>query len=240
MLFDRTFAAHGGERLAELHDVSVALDGRWKFLIKRIQPLVTDFGYRVRSEERLVLAARVYAAAYEGPRGSKRVLRAAPSTQVAYNDTVDSSEPVRQSTALTADSFFLFTLGPLALAEQRDNFTLLGTRREKGRSYWLLHLELAPGFGESERDEVVLWVDQATARTQRVEITLEGFETTRGATVDVTYLDFRRVDGFLFPVRFFERVRAPIAIDAHAWRLTGLDINRGIEAGGPVPRGVVG
>lgn len=32
--------------------------------------------------------------------------------------------------------------------------------------------------------------------------------------------------GIHFQCVFFERVKAPISIDAHAWRLTGLDINR--------------
>ncbi|MEM1434459.1 MAG: hypothetical protein AAGG11_10425 [Pseudomonadota bacterium] len=232
-MFRASLKAHGGDRLALLNDVAIALDGRWKFLIRRIQPLVTDFRYRVRSEERLLLADRLYAADYRGPGGRKQVLRqpqVAPdaATLVAYDGVASRDPDVRQSTALTADSFFLFTLGPLALAEHAAAFRLLGSRRERGRDYWLLHLDLVPGLGESAADEVVLWVDQETQRTHRVQITLEGYVTTQGANVDVTFRSFTERDGFLFPSAFFERVRAPIAIDAHAWCLTGLDINRGL------------
>ncbi|MEM6710139.1 MAG: hypothetical protein AAF648_15270 [Pseudomonadota bacterium] len=228
--FAATLKVHGGDALAELNDVAVALDGRWKQLIRRIQPLVTDFRYRVKSEERLLLRERAYASAYTGPDGSKWVWRRPPDTRVHYNAELDPAEDVWQSTALTADSFFIFSLGPLALADYQESFRWLGQRREKGRRYDLLYLELKPGLGESLRDEVVVWVDAESDRTFRVQITLEGFETTRGANVDVTYLDYRRVDAYLFPVRFFERVRAPIAINAHAWHTTGLDVNRGLEA----------
>ena len=53
-IFERTFRAHGGDELDDFHDLSVALDGKWKFLITRIQPLVTDHKFRVVSEERLL------------------------------------------------------------------------------------------------------------------------------------------------------------------------------------------
>ena len=59
-----------------------------------------------------------------------------------------------------------------------------------------------------------------------IQITLEGHDTTKGAHVEVEYLNYTKVDGYVFPREFFERVNAPIAIDTHAWHLTGLDINR--------------
>jgi len=60
-----------------------------------------------------------------------------------------------------------------------------------------------------------------------VEITLEGYRTTQGAHVDVTFEAFERHSGVLLPVEFNERVRAPVAIQAHRWWVTGIDVNRG-------------
>ena len=64
-----------------------------------------------------------------------------------------------------------------------------------------------------------------------IQITLEGHSTTQGAHVEVEYLEYLEKGVYLFPSRFFERVNAPISIDAHAWHLTGLDINRGNNIG---------
>jgi hypothetical protein len=235
-IFERTWRVHGGQTPGALKDLNVALDGRWKFLITRIQPLVTDHRYRVRSQERLLLPQGVYAARYEGPAGSKQVYRSRSQIRVWYDGQEVLDEDVLASTALTADSFLLFALGPLAPAARRPAqasaaaYQRLPDREEGGRRYHRLYRVLTPGLGLSDRDELVLWVDARTARTWRVQITLEGYRTTRGAHVDVTYLDYKQVGAVLLPVAFNERVRGPIAITAHRWWLTGLDLNRGLEA----------
>lgn len=226
-LFAATLRGHGGDHLHRLEDVNVGLAGDWKFLITRIQPLVTDHKYRVRSQERLLPGQGVYAVRYEGPAGAKSVFRSPREIAVGYDGVPTDDQDVLASTALTADAFYLFLLGPLALAEQEPKFIRLEDVREDGRTYQRVYAELTPGFGYSKRDELVLWIDPETSYVFRVEITLEGYETTRGAHVDVTYLDYELRDGFVFPSRFLERVRAPIAINAHEWHLTGLDINRG-------------
>lgn len=225
-LFLATFNAHGGEHLAELENVNVGLDGKWKKLIRRIQPLVTDFTYRVRSQERLLPKERVYAAHYQGPAGSKTVYRTPDSIQVWYNGEQSQDPEVLSSSALTGDSFHLFLLGPLALQSWSGAFQKLSDARLNSTNYHRLYLERVPGFGLSERDEVVLWIDPQTFLTKMVQITLEGHSTTQGAHVEVEYLDYTKVDDYTFPSKFFERVNAPIAIDAHAWELTGIDINR--------------
>ena len=138
-----------------------------------------------------------------------------------------STEPaVLSSTALTGDSFHLFLLGPLALAQWQDDFKRISDANLNGVLHNRLYLERVPGFGFSDSDEVVLWIDPNTSLTKMVQITLEGHDTTKGAHVEVEYLDYIKVGSYVFPSDFFERVNAPIAIDAHSWRLTGLDINR--------------
>lgn len=225
-IFKRSFEAHGGAHLASLNNLNVGLTGEWKQLIRRIQPLVTDFTYRVDSQERLFPSDGVYAAQYQGPAGTKSVFRTPDTIEVYYNGIASTDPAVLSSTALTADAFHLFLLGPLALQPWQDKFTRLSDAPLKGIDHYRLHLQREPGFGFSAQDSVVLWIDKETLLTKLVQITLQGHETTQGAHVEVEYLEYHKVDNFIFPVAFYERVNAPISIDAHAWQLTGIDVNR--------------
>ncbi|MEM0911692.1 MAG: hypothetical protein AAGJ37_11990 [Pseudomonadota bacterium] len=227
-IFDNTFTQHGGHRLDELKDVNVAIDGDWYYLITRIQPLVTDHKYRQRSEERIILSPSTYAVTYQGEAGSKQVFRSVNTTQVAYDDNPTFDEQTLSATALTSDAFYLFSLGPLALSGRNLDWERLDDGKQKNRSYYRINAEMTPGFGDSTSDFISLWVDKETNLTFRVHITLEGFETTKGAHVDTTYLNYTEIDGFTFPVHFFERVLGPIRIDAHEWWYTGIDINRAL------------
>ena len=60
--------------------------------------------------------------------------------------------------------------------------------------------------------------------------TLSGLDSMRGAEVDVTFRDFRTIDGILRPTDFDERIRVPFDMHAHHWRMLGLETNRGIRA----------
>jgi hypothetical protein len=128
---------------------------------------------------------------------------------------------------MTADAFQLFHFGPSFLLWRGAALVRLPDAREDGHDYHRLLATIRPGFGFSEEDRIVAWIDTRTARLYRVHITLEGFETTKGAHADVTFLDYRQFGPLLLPVSFYERVRGPIAIDAHRWHLTGLDVDRG-------------
>ena len=226
-IFNKTFKVHGGESLDQLNDVNLSISGQWKRLIKRIQPLVTDFNYRVDSQEHLFPNDGGYGALYNGPSGTKKVVRTPDSLEVYYNGEPSSDPEVLSSTALTADAFHLFLLGPLALNKWQADFTRLTDITYKDKSYHRLHLYQKPGFGYSKEDQVVLWVDPDTSLTKMIQITLEGHSTTKSAHVEVEFLDYIQKGAYIFPSKFFERVNAPISIDAHAWHLTGLDINRG-------------
>ena len=227
-IFQRTFNVHGGASIEQLNDVNLSISGEWKTLIRRIQPLVTDYKYRIDSQERLFMNNGGYIALYNGPGGSKKVVRTTDSLAVYYNGEQSTDPEVLSSTALTADAFRLFLLGPLALQAWQDQFTRLTDITFQGEQHYRLHLNLKPGFGYSEQDQVVLWVNAESGRTKMIQITLEGHSTTKGAHVEVEYLGYTQKGGYLFPSDFFERVNAPISINAHAWHLTGLDINRGL------------
>lgn len=225
-LFLKTFKVHGGDAINQLNDVNVGITGQWKKLITKIQPLVSDFKYRVDSQERMLVKEFAYAALYTGPSGNKKVVRTPSSVDVFYNKAPSLDPEVLSSTALTADAFFTFLLGPLALHKWKDNFIRLQDKSESGKNYHRIYLLRKSGFGFSKADEIVLWIDSETLRTAKIQITLEGHSTTKGAHVQVDYLDYVQVDNYLFPSDFYEKVNAPIAIGAHAWHLTGIDINR--------------
>jgi hypothetical protein len=227
-IFEASFQQHGGEHLKSLKDVNVAVDGEWQYLITRIQPLVTDEAYRQQSEERIVLSPRLYAANYRGEAGTKQVLRSAESIQVGYEFSEISGREKLSASALTADAFYLFTLGPLALVDRVDDWQRLKDGEWDGRSYYRINGELTPGIGVSNSDFITLWIDKETLLTFRLHITLDGFESTVGAHVDTSFLNYTTIDHFTFPTHFFERVLGPIRIDAHEWWYTGIDINRGL------------
>jgi len=228
-LFESCLAAHGGDLKQSVNDVNIAISGEWGALIKKIQPLVTDFNYRIASEERYLLSESASAVRWRGPAGVKFIFRTPTTIDVFYNGAASTDADVLASSSMTADAFALFHLGPSVLKWSGAQPQRLSDVKELGRNYHRLYFELQPGFGSSERDEVVLYVDAATKRMHRVWITLEGFKTTQGATVDVTCLDYIQVDGYVFPAKLIERVRAPIRAHAHAWEVVGIDLDRGLQ-----------
>ena len=228
-IFNATLKRHGGDHLDKLQDLNVAIDGEWYYLITKIQPKVTDKSYRQKSEERILLSPSTYAAFYRGDAGSKRVYRAKGETSVAYNAIQTSDSETLSATALTSDAFYLFSLGPLALAKRNLIWKRIEDGEHKKKAYYRINTELTPGFGESKSDFITMWIDKETNLTYRVHITLEGFETTKGAHVDTTFLKYLEIEEFAFPVHFFERVIGPISIDAHEWWYTGIDINRDLK-----------
>lgn len=226
-VFARTLAAHGGDLRKHPGDINVSSDGKWFSLIQRIQPLVTDSGYRISSEERYRPRDGLYAVTHTGPEGRKHVVRGPGVYTITYNGSENTDPAARRATAMTNDAFRMFHFGPTWFLDRVATWTRLADATEQGRTFRRIAGVAAPGFGEAARDDVVLWVDAANDRLYRIHMSLNGFETTVGAHVDTTFLDYREVGGYVFPVRFHERVRGPLRIDAHTWWITGLDLDRG-------------
>ena len=229
-IFARCMDAHGGDLRDYPGDINLSTDGRWYALIQRIQPIVSDAGFRVTSEERYRPRDGLYSVRHQGPLGSKQVVRTPDGISVFYNETRESDPVKIRATAMTNDAFRMFHFGPSFLKERSTAMVRIADQRENGRNYRLLLVTVEPGFGESARDQVVLWIDAQTSRLFRVHMTLNGFETTQGAHVDTTFLEYRQVGAYLLPVRFHERVRGPIRTDAHDWHTTGIDLDRGWSA----------
>lgn len=235
-LFERTLAAHGGDLAEAPGDFNLAMAGEWQSLIQRIQPLVTDAGYRITAEERFRPSEQLYVVRHQGPEGSKHVVRSPGSIAVFYNGERESDPAKLRATAMTTDAFQLFHFGPSLVKWRATDMVRLADAREGGVAYRRVLATLRPGFGESEEDHVVLWIHPETDLLFRVHLTLNGFETTQGAHVDTTFLAYDRVGPYVFPSRFDERVRGPIRISAHQWWITARDNDRGwrrVDVEGP-------
>lgn len=227
---------HGLAAYRALGDINVAYNGEWRPFINRIQPVVVDSGYRVRSEERLIPAERTVAQSYTGPLGVKHVwwrrggadTGSAPGeVGVWFNGKPSADAEYQAASALVAECYGLFLLGPMWLAEQGLAMEFDGTESVDGRLCDVVQVWKTPGLGLVALDRVAVCIDRSDSVTRRVRFTLEGFANTRGAVAEVDTYDHERRFGVLWPMRSFERVVSPIPIAAHDWRITGLDVNRG-------------
>lgn len=228
--------AHGLAAYRQLTDINVAYEGEWRPLIGRIQPEVTDTGFRGRSQERLMPRIGVAGQAYTGTRGRKQVAwrRGAGDdlgeVAVWFNGVRSADADAQQAAALVAEAYGLFLLGPLWLADRDLPARSAGTERVDGRLCDVIEVWMKPGLGRVRSDRVALCIDRADRLTRRLRFTLEGFGNTQGAVAEVDTFDHRRLFGVTWPMRSFERVVHPLVLPAHDWRIVGLDVNRGYAA----------
>lgn len=228
-LLRRAASVQGDDPYEAYDDVAVAYRGEWGTLVQALQPVLTDGDFRRASEERMLLRDDLVAQAHRGPGGRKDVLRSAHEVQVAYDGVPTTDADVLETSALVADAYSMFLLGPAWLLRNGRDWIRLENAAEGGRAYVRLLARLRPGVGLSAEDEVVAWIDPDTELLRRVHFTLEGHRYTQGAHADVTFSEYRKRHGRLWPTRFVERVRGPVDIHAHEWWLVGLDVDRGLR-----------
>ena len=235
--------AHGLPALAAINDVSVSYAGAFHGVVGRLQPDLVDAGFRGRSQERLLLRDRVAAQAHAGPEGAKQVVREAGagtqgSIRVWFNGVEALDRPRRDAAALVADCYSLFLLGPMLLAGQwaADRtlaMAVSGTGRVtvdgQGHDCDVLRVRLQPGLGMSEGDDLALYIDRAERLMRRLRFTLNGFQPTRGAVAEVDAWGHVPLHGVRWPAQYEERLLRPLPLPVHEWRLTGLDVNRGLD-----------
>jgi hypothetical protein len=164
---------------------------------------------------------------------------------VWYNGEETKDRDRTDAAALVADAYSLFLLGPMLLVENENphrdiQASMAGTaevKQDKGTyACDLINLSVRPGFGNSETDQLVLFVERATRLMRRVRMTINGLESTRGALVEIDTYEHRQMHGVFWPTSFHERLLHPAPLDVHSWRLTGLDVDRGesrAELSGP-------
>ena len=87
-------------------DINLSTDGHWHALIQRVQPLISDAGFRVTSEERYRPRDGVYAVHHHGPLGDKQVIRTPAGITVYYND-VRETDPAKLRATGTGDNILL-------------------------------------------------------------------------------------------------------------------------------------
>ena len=244
-LLETSAAAHGLAAFASLRDLNVAYSGTWRPIIDRLQPALVDAGFRGGSEERLLPGAGLVAQTHHGPHGIKHVVReAAPNTagsvRVWFNDAETTAADPCAAAALVVDGYSLFLLGPLWLAARAaDDPDAL--RMEVGGRVRLvsgrvrhdcdvLRIRMTPGIGFAAADQLDLCIDVERRLMRRIRFSLDGLESTRGAIAEVDTFDHVELHGIQWPTGFYERLRRPFPLPVHDWRLTGLDVNRGVTA----------
>ncbi len=248
-LLDASAAAHGLAAFQGLRDVSVAYAGEWRGLVDRLQPELVDAGFRGGSEERLLLGSGLIAQSHTGPAGRKQVVRrpgvGADSVRVWFNDAESSDPNRRAAAALVTDGYALFLLGPLRLVGRAGLLMerLPAETIETADGRFLcdaLRMRAAPGLGLAPADDLVLFIDVGTRLMRRVRFTLEGLESTQNAVAEVDVAGHVPRAGVQWPTRFHERLLRPLPIAVHDWRMTGLDLDRGMDEAELVGPSLVG
>lgn len=235
-LLQACLEAHGGAAaFARLRDVNVRYDGRWAAVGPRLQPKLSDTAFRGGSEERYLPARGGFVVGqhHTGASGQKHVFREPRRVEVSYNGRVSADREARAAAALVVDAYSMFLFGPEFFVRRGATVERLNaTATVDGRACDELLAVLRPGFGEAAEDRVVLFIDQGDHRLRRVQFTLNGLESTRGAEVHVDLSAHTRLAGagVLWPTRFVERIDRPVALPAHRWAMTGFDVNRGFSA----------
>ncbi len=230
--------------MSDVADISVSYAGHWRPLVGSLQPVLVDAGFRGGSQERLLLRERLVGQVHAGPDGRKQVARpmahgAQGEVRVWLNGDETRDADRLAAAALVADGYSLFLLGPMLLAQAwaADRSLVMevtGAERitvgERDHDCDVLRARLSPGLGLSDADQLALFIDRGERLMRRVRFTLNGLDATRGAVAEVDVWDHATLHGISWPTRFHERLLRPLPLGVHDWRLTGLDVNRGLVA----------
>ena len=224
-LMKKSAAAHG-DPWGKYSEIEVAFVGEWTVLASRLQPVLTDPGFRKSSVETYQPPTGRVRQVHTGPSGTKTVERKRPEIRVAFNGEDSPDQEVLDAAALVVDAYKSFVFGTSWLMREGADFKLIGERTVDGARCHLVEGRLSPGFGNSEEDHFIVWIDRESSLMKRIQISLNGVETTRGADVDVVFSDFRKAaDGSVWPAYFLESIQRPVVAKAHEWRMTSLKLD---------------
>jgi len=231
-LLEASAQAHGGSAWAKIRDISVSYSGEWYGLVTKIQPVLIDPAFRQTSEERILIAEPpLVGQRHTAAGGHKQVFRSADRVSVAYNDKPSELPDVKAAAALVADAYRMFLTGPFHFLSGNSHLALGEPESVDGRECDTVIALRRPGHGFSEEDRYMLFIDRENRLLRRVRFTMEGLDSTKGAIAEVDFFDHREIAGIVWPTRFYERLRKPIPnLPVHDWRMTGLDVNRGMKA----------
>ena len=220
----KSSAEAAGDPWRAYRKVEVAYAGEWGWLVKRLQPDLVDADFRKTSVETYDTRRETVEQVHTGPGGTKTVRRTREDTVVSYNGERIGLESRRDASALVADAYTAFLFGPSWLLRKGEQMELVGSAEIGGEWCEGVQGRLRPGFGFSEEDRFIAWIGRDSRLMRRLQFTIEGLESTRGADVDVTFSEhWKAADGSLWPGRFVEWVRRPLTVKAHDWRLQSLE-----------------
>lgn len=222
----RESARRHGDPWQKHRRVEVGYDGEWSAIATRLQPVLTDPDFRKSSLETYQpRLARVHQT-HRGPGGIKVVLRQRPSTEVRYNGTPAGDPEVLDSAALVADAYTAFLFGSSWLAAQGRDLRGLGEGELDGEICQQVAGRLSPGFGAAGEDHFIAWIGRDSRLLRRLQFSLNGLASTRGADVDVVFSEhWQAPGGTVWPGRFVERIQRPLRAKAHEWTMTSLQID---------------
>lgn len=218
-------AASQGDAWQRYRQIKVEYSGEWSALATRLQPALTDPGFRGSSVETYQPAAGKVRQIHTGPLGIKTVDRQGAMTRVSLNGSASSDREVLDSSALVADAYTAFLFGSSWLSQKGTDFKLIGERTLDDERCHLIEGRLSPGFGNSREDHFIAWIGRDSRLMRRFQFTLNGLDSTRGADVDVTFSDFQKAaDGSVWPRNFVEYIQRPLRAKAHHWRMNSLSL----------------
>ena len=231
VLLQKSAEAHGLAAWLQIRDLNVSYAGEWRGLVSKLQPTLIDADFRQGSEERLLLGPQpIIAQQHQGPKGQKQVVRSPAEVAVFYNGVTSVEGEVKAAAALVADGYRMFITGPFFFLTSNLQLELAGSEMVEDRLCDLIVAVRRPGNGLAAADRYLLFIDQENGLLRRIRFSLEGLASTQGAIAEVDFFDHREIAGVIWPTRFFERLRKPIPnLPVHDWRLTGLDVNRGLD-----------
>jgi hypothetical protein len=219
-------AARHGSAWQKYRRVEVGYDGTWSTIAVKVQPVITDAGFRKSSSEVYQPRGRRVEQVHRGPSGTKVVTRQQREVEVSFNGVGSSDREVADAAALVADAYTIFLFGSSWLAEHASDLSLLADEQLDGETCRLVAGRLAPGLGEAREDFFIAWIGAKSGLLKRFQFSLNGMDSTRGADVDVVFSDhWQAADGSVWPSRFVESIQRPIHAKAHDWRMTSLALD---------------
>jgi hypothetical protein len=219
-------AAKSGNPWQRYRQVKVSYSGEWSYLATRLQPVLTDPGFRKGSVETYQPRSGRVQQLHTGPEGTKQVTREGSKTAVVVNGKVSKDSDVTAAAALVVDAYTAFLFGPSWLVGHGSELTLLPQKSLGGESCTLVSGKLSPGIGSQAADYFIAWIGDDSGLMRRFQFSLNALDSTRGADVEVTFSDhWKAADGSVWPGHFVETIERPILTKAHDWRLTGLRLD---------------
>lgn len=224
-LLEKAKLAHGAEAFEKLSEVNVSYDGEWAGGVQFFQPVLIDYDYRKRSDERIELPSLTVHQKHFGPGGVKEVRRPQGEIEVRYDGEPNDDELKDRAAAAVVDGYLMFLLGPFyldlngAIIDEGPPATVDGRKCDQ------LFAVLRPGFGGSPEDRVLMAIDQEDGIVRRLRFTFNALPTTQGVVADVIPENHIRIGGVLFPTVFTEIIRDPLpGVTVHRWRVTAVDV----------------